>query len=233
MTMSAPQDQVVPVFIPALVTMLLHEEDEKGIPLTLEEVHAIRDRSACIMMEVGDARAMDESRGYLDIDPENCWHDWQMQRRALGRGPDLDPGPRFVQIRSHDAAYQRTIQEAQASLDHFLRQLPNDGTPRPEALVKTRLTEGDESALMWLNNTAITGTDLTAVLFEVPTSFRHFHVGDRLTIRAADVLDWMINEDGRLMGGFSLRYQRSLLSEDEQQRFDDHIGVDDYTWLRP
>ncbi|OYW19053.1 MAG: hypothetical protein B7Z52_04120, partial [Burkholderiales bacterium 12-64-5] len=53
-------------------------EDKKGAPLTKEEVHTIRDSGACIMLKTVDARKMDDSRGYRDIDPENCWHDWQV-----------------------------------------------------------------------------------------------------------------------------------------------------------
>ena len=61
------------------------------------------------MMEAGDARKMDDRRGYRDIDPENCWHDWQRAHRDMGRKPDMDPGPRFDHVRSSDPAYQQTI----------------------------------------------------------------------------------------------------------------------------
>jgi hypothetical protein len=62
----------VPVFIPALGTLLIHAEDLKGEPLSYGEVIRIRDKAACIMMRTEDARKLDESRGYRDIDPENC-----------------------------------------------------------------------------------------------------------------------------------------------------------------
>lgn len=226
--MESDSDNLVPVFMPALVVLLVHAEDKKGTPLTKNEVQSIRDNAACIMMEADDARKMDDSREYRDIDPENCWHDWQMARHAMGRKPDLDPGPRFDQVRSSDPAYQQTIRDAHDSIERFRTMLPSDGTPRADALIKTTLIDGDNSAFMWLNNTAIDGDNFTAELFEVPDTLPSHSVGDRHTVEVPALMDWMVNDNGRLTGGFSLRYHRAGLSDAEKADFDEHIGVTEY-----
>ncbi|WP_144377126.1 hypothetical protein [Mesorhizobium amorphae] len=69
--------------VPSLVAILLSREREKGRPLTEEEVIEIRNSCAVIAMPPDVARRMDEERGYLDIDPENCWLEWQQARREL------------------------------------------------------------------------------------------------------------------------------------------------------
>jgi hypothetical protein len=66
-------DDLLPVFIPALVALLIQAEELNGSPLTRNQVVAIRDNADCV-----DAAAIDESRdgggaGYADIDPERCW----------------------------------------------------------------------------------------------------------------------------------------------------------------
>jgi uncharacterized protein YegJ (DUF2314 family) len=222
-------DDLVPVFIPALVVLLVHAEDKKGTPLTKDEAHAIRDSGTCIMMKSGDAHKMQESRGYRDIDPENCWHDWQMARRDMGREPDIDPGPRFYQVQSRDPDYQQTILDAQGSIEQFLAMLPTDGTARPDALIKTKLVNGANSAFMWLNNTATEGDHFTAELFEVPDTLPNYKVGGRYVVTREELMDWMVNENGRLTGGFSLRYNRARMSDAEKLDFDRHIGVTEYT----
>jgi len=221
-------EKLVPVFIPALVVLLEAAEDMKGTPLTTGEVHAIRDRATCIMMAADVAHKMDDSRGYPDVDPENCWHDWQMTRRASGRKPDLDPGPRFNSVRSSDSAYQQTILDARSSLEQFRAMLPSDGTPRSAALIKTRLVDGDNSAFMWLTRTALDGPDFTAELFEVPENLPSYQAGVRHRVSVDELLDWMVNDEGRLTGGFSLRYHRAGLSDAEKVKFDDYIGVTEY-----
>lgn len=226
--MAGDGEKLVPVFMPALSAVLLSAEDRKGEPLTYDEVIRIRDKALCIMMRVDHVQQMAESRGYDDIDPENCWYDWQHLRRELGRKPDLDPGPKFNQIRNSDPEYRQTIQDAQNSLEEFRSMLPANGHPRFDALVKTKIIDGDSSALMWLSKTRVHGPNFIAAFFEVPATFKDHAVGDTLEITSDSLLDWMINDDGVLHGGFSIRYQRSRLPENERPAYDAHIGVTEY-----
>lgn len=78
------EPQLIPIFIPALVTLLVHAEREKGSPLTEQEVVDIRNKGVCMMMRVEDAQALAEKRGYNDLDPEDCWEDWQHVRSQIG-----------------------------------------------------------------------------------------------------------------------------------------------------
>jgi hypothetical protein len=79
------RSEVIPVFIPALVVILHHAEKQKGSPLTEEEVLAIRDGGVCIMMAEERAIALDEKRGYNDLDPKQVWEQWQEARSQLGK----------------------------------------------------------------------------------------------------------------------------------------------------
>ena len=69
--------------VPSLVATLLNRERAKGSPLTEKEVILIRDSCEAIAVPPDVARQMDESRGYHDIDPENCWEEWQRARKEL------------------------------------------------------------------------------------------------------------------------------------------------------
>lgn len=81
---SSKEPQLVPVFMPSLSALLVNAEGNKGAPLTEQEVLAIRDKSVCVMMPLDQAVKMDESRGYCDINPENCWDEWLMLRQSMG-----------------------------------------------------------------------------------------------------------------------------------------------------
>lgn len=80
-----PSDPLCLVFIPALVTILLHTEKTLGRPLTEAEVVAIRDNSSCMAMPVSVAAMMEEKRGYPDIVAEEVWPEWQSARLQLGQ----------------------------------------------------------------------------------------------------------------------------------------------------
>ncbi|AMV24971.1 hypothetical protein VT84_11270 [Gemmata sp. SH-PL17] len=79
----ATDNPLVPVFTPPLATLLAHAEKLKGAPLTEAEVERVRDHAICIIMQPGDADKMTTSRGYRDVEPENCWADWHRLRVEL------------------------------------------------------------------------------------------------------------------------------------------------------
>ena len=219
-------NRLVPVFIPALSAILLAAEDTKGSPLTLNEALAVRDKAAVIMINSGDVEKLFETRGYADIDPQNCWYDWQMLRRQLGRKPDMDPGVRVQMVQDTDPDYLATIETARKTLDVFRQLIPHYD---PAALmVKSKLIDSHGHAFVWLFEARATDTGFNAVLFEIPQSIPSFRVGDAVDIPNHEILDWMINDNGVLRGGFSLRYHRSRLNARERMEFDAHIGVVQY-----
>lgn len=71
---------VVPVFVPSLAEVLARAEQVKGGPLTETEVLRIRDKADCVMMDIAQADRLAQSRGYRDVNPENCWADWHRLR---------------------------------------------------------------------------------------------------------------------------------------------------------
>ncbi|MBA2116338.1 DUF2314 domain-containing protein [Bremerella alba] len=77
-------------------------------------------------------------------------------------------------------------------------------------------------------NTFCDGDDFIAMFFEVPQNFTKYTEGTYVRIAAEDVLDWMVNNEGKLYGGFSLRYQRKRKPESERASFDEYIGVTEY-----
>ena len=73
-------DQLIITPVPSLVATLLSREQAKGSPLTRIEMESIRDQTECIVMTPEQRAAVDESRGYIDIDPEAAWDAWQVAR---------------------------------------------------------------------------------------------------------------------------------------------------------
>jgi len=202
-------------------------EDKKGSPLSQEEVLAARDAASVIMVTKEHLEAMAVSRGYTDIDPENCWYDWQMLRRELGRQPDLDPGARFSFIGNDDDAFLATIVTAQSTLGEF-RNLLADPSDELFPLVKLLLSEPGYRAYMWLSVVSHSSGGFVGEIFELPGEFKVNAIGDRIEVSDSDVQDWMINDGGTLYGGYSLRYSRSKMTDAEKLAFDEHVGVEKY-----
>jgi uncharacterized protein YegJ (DUF2314 family) len=220
-------DSLVPVFMPALAPVLVHAEDLKGEPLSEAEALRIRDRAACIMMKREHARQLEETRGYRDIDPENCWRDWQQVRAELGRTP-LPAGPKVAHISNDDPEFQQSIQDARASLDQFSDLIARFDCTPAMPMVKTLVTCGKERIFLWLCSARVVPPGFVGDVFEIPTTFDNYCIGDEIFVAEDDVLDWMVNDEGVLYGGFSLRLLRSRLPETERVEYDEHVGVTRY-----
>lgn len=220
------QNDLLPLFVPPLSMVLEHAEDAKNSPLDEAEVLDIRDSASVIMMSRDDFNAMAQSRGD-DIDPENCWYDWQMLRRQLGRKPDLDAGAKVVFISNDDQEFQKTIASAQETLGAFRSMIGEPGAER-FPLVKVRLSEPGYHANIWLLVVATDEDGFVGRIFELPGDFTQYAKDMELTVPDNEVQDWMINDDGTLYGGYSLRYSRASMDEAERIAFDRHLGVSVY-----
>jgi hypothetical protein len=69
-----------PVFIPALVAVLTAAEEKADRPLRRAEVERLTSDGTCMMMTHADAKNLERSRGYADLEPEVAWRQWQVLR---------------------------------------------------------------------------------------------------------------------------------------------------------
>lgn len=86
-----PEERLIPVIMPSLAAILSDAETKKGSPLSEDEVLRIRDAAPCMILPESHVAALDEKRGYRDIDPDNCWEEWQQLRTQLSDGDAAEP----------------------------------------------------------------------------------------------------------------------------------------------
>ncbi|HZW91117.1 MAG TPA: hypothetical protein VFF12_18705, partial [Myxococcaceae bacterium] len=112
-------EELIPVFAPNLADVLASREREKGDALTEGEIEQIRDAAVCIMLAVDDAREMERARGYVDVDPDDCWADWHRLRPQL-MGRYL---PKIVLCTAGDARFAERAEAflAKQSVRHEVR----------------------------------------------------------------------------------------------------------------
>lgn len=78
-----PEQELVPLFIPSLAAILKAKEDQAGRAPREEEVLLIRDQAIVIMVSKEHYLKMEQSRGYKDINPENCFQEWKLLREQF------------------------------------------------------------------------------------------------------------------------------------------------------
>lgn len=77
-------DGLVLVFMPSLAVLLGHAEELTGTPLTEEQILRVRDAALAVVTPVDVAAAVEQSRGYTDMDAARPWESWQVIRKGAG-----------------------------------------------------------------------------------------------------------------------------------------------------
>jgi uncharacterized protein YegJ (DUF2314 family) len=57
--------------------------------------------------------------------------------------------------------------------------------------------------------------------------------GELFLLKQDQVEDWMINVDGLIYGGYSLRLAREMTPKSDRHDFDEHIGLRQFTDNKP
>jgi uncharacterized protein YegJ (DUF2314 family) len=118
-----------------------------------------------------------------------------------------------------DAELEATIVKARDSLDTLIAKIATPHTDRTFVAVKVRFYPPDEvSQDIWAdevtyNNGVFRGTmgdDIPALKLEM---------GEKITIEEENIVDWMIVEEGKLIGGFTIRLAVQRMSPEEREQF--------------
>ena len=137
--------------------------------------------------------------------------------------------PLFANLDSDELNYKKAVERAQSEMAFFQRELvvkPETSTACVKVFIPDRHNKG---AFVWLVNPVFELDTCTAEIFEIPDEFVDLRVGDKLKFNKQDIQDWYIlDNEGKMKGGYSLRYMRQKLTEKEQIEFDKYIGVKMY-----
>jgi uncharacterized protein YegJ (DUF2314 family) len=120
---------------------------------------------------------------------------------------------------STDTELAVAIEQARASLDTFIARITTPHADRTFIALKVRFTPPVESPQdIWVDEVTYAngvlrgkvGDDIPALKLEA---------GEKITIDEEDILDWMIVEDGKLIGGYTIRLAVQRMSPEERERF--------------
>lgn len=120
---------------------------------------------------------------------------------------------------SGDAELEAAIQQARSSLTTFIDKISTPHADRIFVALKVRFYPPDEFPQdIWVDEVTYEngrfrgniGDDIPALKLEA---------GENIKVKEEDILDWMIVEDGKLIGGYTIRLAVQRMSPEERARF--------------
>lgn len=131
-----------------------------------------------------------------------------------------------VTIADDDERMNDAMEKARLTLEYFRESLL---LPRPEQTyfsVKVKIEDKGKQEYIWLTSPSFDEEgNLFGIVGNKPQFVNSIKDGQEIGIDAGSIADWMILEDGRLIGGYTIRAIRDRLSENEIADFDKNTGL--------
>ncbi len=124
-----------------------------------------------------------------------------------------------------DLEFQEAVRQGQSTL-HILRQALLAPKPSYAFLsLKVRFVSEDGTEDMWTEAVFFMGDTYTVRMIEGVTLETGAHPDRLVEVDSEQILDWMIKEeDGTVLGGYTLRLEYERMSPEQQKRFREVTG---------
>ena len=104
-----------------------------------------------------------------------------------------------------DVKMEAAFQQARDTLDSFIQKIGTSHPNRTLVAVKVRFVLPDSSSQdMWVDGITYRDGSFYGTMGDDIPSLK-LSIDDKITIARKDIVDWMIVEDGKLIGGYTIR----------------------------
>ena len=129
-----------------------------------------------------------------------------------------------VTIAPTDIEMNEAMQEARATISDFVTALES-GNPAYELFgVKTKFDDQYGSKYVWLVNVTLKDREFTGIQLSLTDSSRKFQRGDTISVPMDEISDWSYVDNGKLVGGYTMRVMRDRLPKQERDGLEEKLG---------
>ncbi len=151
---------------------------------------------------------------------------------SLLQGEDVvkrEGEPDVYRVASEDEDMNAAIEQAQATLGTFIESLISPRPGQTHFSIKAKFATTDEPASfehIWLYDVTYDGEKFSGRIGNQPLDVTYLSVDEKVQVPRDDVTDWMIIEDGILIGGYTLRVLVDRMSAEEKETFLESIDFE-------
>jgi len=150
---------------------------------------------------------------------------------ALAR-EDIRPGtePEVFTIPQQNREMKRAVHEARRTVGVFIQALQHPASGQHDFQVKKPFHQGTEVEHLWLSDVWFKGNRFHGYVDNHPRKIKGLKMGDRVSVNPNEISDWAFVENGRLVGGYTIRVlyyhlspeRRKALEEEARFRIESH-----------
>jgi len=159
------------------------------------------------------------------IVPLTCGLQVHGQTNAAAAGPVVDRNePRCMHVGDDNKEMAEAVQKAHKTLKKFIDALQSPKSNQSRFAIKKPFIEGDKVEHMWINDVTFDGNVFRGKVDNEPADLKRVHLGDPVTVKPQEISDWMFVQNGRLVGGYTVRCTCHGMTTAERKQFEEEIG---------
>jgi uncharacterized protein YegJ (DUF2314 family) len=127
-----------------------------------------------------------------------------------------------VTVKNDDPQMAAAMAKAQETLPQFISALQLPSPSQTDFMIKVGFTD-EAGGPEYMSVTPVTydGTRFNGKLHNEPVLVRSIKLGDAVSVEPSRVVDWMYIDDGKMVGGYTLRVLRDRMTPEQRRRFDE------------
>ena len=128
--------------------------------------------------------------------------------------------PLVTSFEAEDEEMNAAMRKARATLAEFEKRLAQPPATQQHIGLKGRFEEDGEIEHMWIDEIEVTPEGYRGKLGNHPVHIQSIDAGSDVLVTRNEVSDWLAIDDGKLVGGFTLRVQRAHMTPEQRADFD-------------
>ena len=123
-------------------------------------------------------------------------------------------------VADDDPRMNAAIDKARTTVNNFIVALKSRKAGQTQFSVKMAVTDGKHVEHMWLFPVTFDGKRFRGPINNDPELVKHVKIDQEMSVDSSQISDWMYVENGKLVGGHTLRVLRDAMSSAERAEFD-------------
>jgi len=128
--------------------------------------------------------------------------------------------PEYYQVQNEHAAMHQAVIKARKTVGKFIDALKHTAAGQTDFEVKKPFVQGSDVEHIWLSDVQFTGSRFQGRVDNAPRKIHGLKVGQLVSVKPNEISDWIYLDNGKLVGGYTIRAHYNELTPDQKKEFD-------------
>jgi len=128
--------------------------------------------------------------------------------------------PEYYQVQNEHNAMHQAVTKARKTVGKFIDALKHPVAGQTDFEVKKPFVQGSDVEHIWLSDVQFSGSRFQGRVDNTPRKIHGLKVGQLVSVNPNEISDWVYVDNGKLVGGYTIRAHYNELTPDQKKEFD-------------